>query len=207
MGSLAWLLCLQFFVGERLAISYWHGAYTLSGNFVSDLGAGCLPGAVGGCAGWPALMNGCFILQAGLIGAGAVLLGRGAHPLTLRLGFVFAALSAPGLLLVGLFPETVRPTIHYNAAALHFVLLSLSAFCFAFGLFRKARVFAVISLTAALTGTVGTALLGLHIDFGFGFGAVERLVSYPFPLWLVALGFGYATGRIVPSLPNPVQES
>lgn len=201
-GGFAWLFCLQFFVAERIAINYWYGNYTLSENFISDLGAGCPLRAVAGCAGWPTLMNVSFMLQAGLIGAGAILLGWGVRPLSLRFGFAFAGLSAPALLLVGLFPEDTRSALHHDAAALHFLALSLSAFCFAFGLARKSpvpRFFVALSLSTALTGTLGTTLLGLNLDFGFGHGAVERLVAYPFPIWLAGLGLAYLQGWIAAS--------
>lgn len=196
-GGLAWFLCLQFFVAEQVAIGFWRGSYSLARNFISDLGAGCPPGGAVGCAGWPALMNGSFLLQGILIGAGALLLWRRASGPAERLGLLFAALSAPGVFLVGLFPEDAAPSIHHDAAAVHFVALSLSALCFAAALWpRGPRTLplAVVSLVAALTGTTGTALLGLHLDFGFGPGAVERLVAYPFPIWLAVLGFGYRAG-------------
>ncbi|MDE3080781.1 MAG: DUF998 domain-containing protein [Paracoccaceae bacterium] len=209
LGGLAWLLCLQFFLAEQIATLFWRGSYSFARNFISDLGAGCpLQGATG-CAGWPALMNGSFVLQGILIGAGALLLWRRASGLAERLGLLFAAISAPGVFLVGLFPEDAAPSIHHDAAAVHFVALSLSAFCFAAALRtrgERALPFAVLSLIAALTGTTGTALLGLHMDLGFGAGAVERLVAYPFPIWLAALGLGYRGGQLDATEAIPITE-
>lgn len=209
-GGLAWLLCLQFFVAEQIAILFWRGSYSLAGNFISDLGAGCPLHGAAGCAGWPTLMNGSFILQGVLIGTGTLLLCHCASRMAERSGFLFAGLSAPGILLVGLFPEDAAPLIHHDAAGVHFVALSLSAFCFAAALWSRgprARPFATLSLIAALTGTTGTALLGLHMDLGFGAGAVERLVAYPFPIWLAALGLAYRGGHLGAIEDIPEKES
>lgn len=202
-GGLAWLLCLQFFLAERIAISTWQGRYSLARNFISDLGAGCPLHGTAGCAGWTGLMNGSFVLQGLLIASGAILLFRQARGTATQLGFFCIVISAPGVLLVGAFPEDAAPAVHHDAAAMHFVFLTAAAALFAIGLAAEggARPFAALSLIAALTGATGTTLLGLHMDFGLGFGTVERLVAYPFPIWLAALGAAYRGGRLGPPKP------
>ncbi len=41
-GAIFWMLCLQYFAGEAIAIAGWRGPYSISENYISDLGAvGC----------------------------------------------------------------------------------------------------------------------------------------------------------------------
>ena len=208
-GGLVWIGCLQFFLVERIAILLWQGTYSPTRNFISDLGAGCPLAGVSGCAGWPALMNGDFVLQGLLIGLGAVLLWAQAEDGAERLGLIFAGLAGLALILVGLAPEDTAPLVHHDAAGAHFLALSLSAFCFTTGLARRgagALPFARISLIVAHVGLVGTLLLSMNMDFGLGPGSVERAVAYGFTIWLAALGLGFRSGRIGPPTHFPKKE-
>ena len=70
-GTGWWLLCVQYFAAEAIAIAGWRGAYSFHDNHISGLGAFACIGS--GC--WPlhAMMNASFVLQGVLISAGAVL--------------------------------------------------------------------------------------------------------------------------------------
>ena len=79
-GAIFWILCLQYFAGEAISIMGWRGPYSLSKNYISDLGAiGCgsmaagLNGETGAlCSPLHAVMNTSFVLQGLLIVAGAL---------------------------------------------------------------------------------------------------------------------------------------
>src|SRR3954454_18403163 len=71
-GALAWLLTLQFFVVETIAQSRYAGPYSRADDTISALGTGHSAAHQ--------LMNASFVLQAGLILAGALLL----RPVLLR---------------------------------------------------------------------------------------------------------------------------
>ena len=73
IGAALWTLCWQYFAAEAISIAGWPGRYSLSQNFISDLGAmGCAP-SPDVCSPLHALMNGSFLLQGVLIVAGALL--------------------------------------------------------------------------------------------------------------------------------------
>lgn len=192
-GAILWLCCLQFFVVERLGILTWQGDYSLRHNVISDLGATiCITsGAHPFCSPLHLLMNASFVLQGLLIAGGAALMWR-ARPLRMGPGLLLAGLSAPGIILVGLFPENTVHALHYAGAAENFALLTLSAFAFAPAFARAgAPLRACLSIVVALMGTTGMILLARHQYMGLGEGWVERFTAYPLPLYLAALGAGF----------------
>ena len=81
LGALLWIFCLQYFVAEAASIYGWRGSYSLSRNYISDLGAvGCdirAGGLIGPtellCSPLHGLMNASFLLQGLLISCGAAL--------------------------------------------------------------------------------------------------------------------------------------
>jgi hypothetical protein len=68
LGAGWWALCFQFFVAEQIARLRWPGQYSMSMNWISDLGTANSP------LYW--VMNGSFVLQGVLISVGAILMGR-----------------------------------------------------------------------------------------------------------------------------------
>src|ERR1700675_5042694 len=80
IGACMWVLTLQYFVAEAVSISGWQGSYSLSRNYISDLGAvGCGVVATGliekewVCSPLHTLMNASFLLQGLLITCGTLL--------------------------------------------------------------------------------------------------------------------------------------
>ncbi len=53
---------------------------------------------------------------------------------------------------------------------------------------RPPRVLGFITMAAGVVGLLGIVLLGLRAYAGLGVGGMERVVAYPFPLWLAGMG-------------------
>lgn len=186
LGPWLWLLCLQYFVAEAIVVWHWNGLYSFRDNVISDLAAvRCEIGAV--CSPWHGLMNASFLLQ-GLLILGGAGLNRDALPASAlgRLGLALIGASGLGVIVVGLAPEDVAPGWHYLGAAENFIFCNL-------GMVLLSRALAsgpmrVATLGAGALGLLGLACLGAKLYFGLGEGVVERIVAYPFPLWLAAMG-------------------
>ena len=110
-GAALWIFCLQYFAAEAIAIHAWPGGYSLSRNYISDLGAlGCgihAAGIAGAtetlCSPMHAVMNGAFVLQGVLILAGAAMVSSGFSKGVMGvLALVLIGVSGLGVALVGL---------------------------------------------------------------------------------------------------------
>src|SRR5258707_608952 len=126
-GAVVWMLAIQFFIAQLIVQSAWTTPFSLTTNYISDLGnTTCGPYPVDSsmyvCSPWHAWMNASFILLGVIILVGAALIQR-AFPSgrTRTAGLVLLALAGPGEILVGLFPENVNITPHTIGAAAHFV--------------------------------------------------------------------------------------
>jgi len=188
-GPVCWLLCLQYFAAEAIAIAGWRGGYSLHDNYISDLGALACVGS--GCSPLHALMNASFVLQGVLISAGAVLvwpaLSRGWLG-SLALGMIAA--SGFGVFVVGLAPEDFAPGWHYLGAGEHFLLCNAGAALLGLAVLRggRARRIALVSLAAGLLGLAGLVCLATRHYIGLGVGGMERVTAYPFTLWIAGMG-------------------
>ena len=179
-GALAWVLTLQFFVVETIAQLRSPLPYSRSADVISALGDPTQPGAP--------LMNTSFVVQAALIGTGAVALlpalrGRGARP---AVGLLGAA--ALGVLLVGVFPRLTSPALHTAGAALYLVAggLGLVALAYAVRPWSEA-----LGTTLALLGLFGTAMTvfyGAGVVGFLGEGGTERAAAYVLPIGLALTG-------------------
>ena len=197
-GAALWVACAQFFIAEQIARLGFVGPYSLRRNMISDLGAlHC--GAI--CSHWHALMNGSFALQALLIAGGAIVLPfrmpGGVLGLLARAWLVVAAF---GLLQVARFPEDVDIIVHTAGAGRFFIFSALAMLCWGAAIIvreRRVRAEAAWALAAGLVTGVGCYLLGARSSLGAwtGWGAVERMVAYPLPLWLTGVGVALWRGR------------
>src|ERR1035438_4459583 len=97
-GFRLWSLCFQFFVGEQIARLGWPGPYSMTRDYISDLGAARSP------LHW--VMNSSFALQGLLIFFGTVLVRRfyPAKPVY-WIALSLLAVAGVGVLVVGLAPE------------------------------------------------------------------------------------------------------
>ncbi|MGD0723574.1 MAG: DUF998 domain-containing protein, partial [Roseiarcus sp.] len=170
-GAILWIFCLQYFAAEAVAILAWTGSYSLSANYISDLGAvGCGAAASGltlapatPCSPLHALMNASFVLQGGLILGGALLV-RPAFPHGRRFAGALALIGASGagVALVGLAPEDLLPKLHYLGAAENLFCCNAGMAAMGLAMLRRsaARASGAIALAAGVAGLIGLGCLG-----------------------------------------------
>jgi hypothetical membrane protein len=182
LGAGWWALCFQFFVAEQIARLGWPGNYSMTGNWISDLGAANSPRH------W--VMNGSFIVQGVLISVGAILMRR-LFPAkaSYRVALLLFVVSGLGVLVVGLMPEDRDAQVHRLAALVHLLggnlAMVLMGLAMAAGAARV-RFRGVITLLAGLLGLTALVLLGLGEK---NVGTFERLAAYPLTLWLTWTGW------------------
>jgi hypothetical membrane protein len=167
LAALAYALgVVQFLLLGLLAAEALYPGYSISQNFISDLGVG--PSA------WA--FNGSVSLLGLLVLLGTYWLGRAGYARAFRALLYLTGIGALG---VGIFNE--------NFGALH-GLFSLVAFLFS-GLAAIASARYIPSPLRglyALLGALSLASLALFIggvDLGLGRGGIERMIVYPVLAW------------------------
>jgi hypothetical membrane protein len=195
-GAIIWIAAVQFFLAQIVVQAAWTTPYSLTANYISDLGnTACAPYPAGStmyvCSPWHALMNASFMLLGLIILAGVALTWRafpaGRAPTT---GLFLLALAGPGEILVGLFPENVNITPHSIGAAAHFVAGNLGVVVLgvAMAARRRQTALALFSIVCGGLGLLATALFITGHYWGLGIGGMERVAAYPLPLWLIVTG-------------------
>jgi len=168
-------------VSEILYSAYGTNGYSVSANYVSDLGANCPTS--GACYIPPSalLYNTSIALLGIAVLVGAYFLHRAFRwtPATTAV-----TLTGIGALGVGLFPETAG-NVHLAFSFIVFFFAGLSAVLTY--RFQKAP----LSYFSVFLGVITLVALFLsiaNVDLGLGNGGIERMVVYPALLW--AIGFG-----------------
>jgi len=169
-GALFFVAASQFVIGLVVAEARYAG-YSISANYISDLGVG--PSAM--------IFNSSVFLMGLLILIGAYFFQRAFNFKLLTVLLVLTAIGAMG---VGVFTE--------NSGSVHHVV-SLIAFLFG-GLSSIASYRLVkqpLSVIAVILGLMALGALGLYgaqIYLGLGAGGMERMIVYPILMW--GAGFG-----------------
>ena len=199
LGAIIWILAVQFFVAQVVVQLAWVTPFSLTQNFISDLGnTTCGPYPLDSnmyvCSPWHAWMNFSFVLLGLIILVGGALVRTAFPPGTFRAaGLTFLALAGIGIIAVGVFPEDVNIRYHRLGAAAHFVLGNLSMVALGISLRQSRRpALAVYSIVSGVVGLLATALFISDHYLGLGIGGMERLAAYPLPLWLIAAGISFA---------------
>lgn len=196
VAALLWLFSAQFFLAQAIVQSAWSTPFSLTQNFISDLGnTVCAAYPAGSemyvCSPWHLWMNASFILFGLTIPLGAGFAREAFRPGLLRTAaLVLLAIAGPGYIAVGLVPENVNITPHKVGAGFVFVsgnlglaLLGLEVLA----TFRKTIL--AIALTAlGIVGFIATALLVSGNYLGTGIGGMERIAAYPLPIGLIMVG-------------------
>jgi hypothetical membrane protein len=192
-GAWFWLFCFQFFICEQIARLGWPGPYSMTRNYISDLGSQH-------CA-LHSVMNGSFVLQGVLIVLGAVRIREIFPPRFLyRSALSLFVVSGLGVLVVGLFAEDSGLDIHLLGAVMHFLAGNVAMILLGLAMIRRAvclpgdRWKSWITFTAGSVGLLATLSLAFRdtpswTALGWQTGLVERLAAYPLPLWLTWTGF------------------
>ncbi len=166
-------------IGIHLA-EFLYPGYSVSGNFISDLGATCRaicivyqPSAL--------IFNSSVIIQGIFIILSSYLIWREFHDSIIA---ALMCLSGMGAVGVGLFPET--------AGFLHVIVSFITFFFGALAAIAASRLvkepFSYFSVLMGLASLSALVLYGLEIYLELGPGGMERMIAYPILLW--AIGFG-----------------
>jgi hypothetical membrane protein len=179
-GALAWLLTLQFFVVETIAQARYEGAYSRADDVISDLGASDSAAHQ--------LMNASFVVQAGLILAGALLL----RPVLLRsagqVAPVLLGAAAAGVLLVGVFPTDGNALVHAIGAVAYLVGGGLGLIALAYAVRPRSEILGTTLALLGLVGTAATVFFVTGVTEYLGEGGTERVAAYVLPLGLAFAG-------------------
>lgn len=167
--------------GTNPNVTYPGYAYSVSVNYISDLGATC-PNT-GPCYIPPSayLFDSSVAVLGILIIVGAYFLHRAFRwtPAT-----ILIALTGIGALGVGLFPETTG-VVHVIFSDITFIFAGLSAIV-TFRFQRKPMGY--FSVILGLMDLVACALFASGVYLGLGAGGMERMIVYPTLLWVLAFG-------------------
>jgi hypothetical membrane protein len=185
-GTLLVVGGVQFIVALIIAEAVYSG-YSVSGNFISDLGVWGQPSAP--------VFNPSTMLFGSTVLASSYFINRHFKN---RIITVMFALAGAGALGVGIFPENTFivngiAVLHYISALLGFVVGGFTAIATYKITKPPFRYLSVILGVAALTAAVLFATTRDIGSLGIGVGGMERMMAYPTILWIISFG-GYLLG-------------
>lgn len=197
VAAVLWLFSVQFFIAQAIVQSAWTTPFSLTQNFISDLGnTACAPYPPGSdnyvCSPWHFGMNASFVLFGVTIPLGAILARHALRPGFLRVAaLVLLALAGPGYVAVGLYPENVDITPHKIGAGFVFVSGNLGLALLGVAIqqtFRRTRLATSLAVLG-IAGFIATVLLVTGRYLGIGIGGIERVAAYPLPVGLIMAGY------------------
>jgi hypothetical membrane protein len=171
-GALLFVGGVQFIIGLMIAEALYLG-YSISANYISDLGVGD-----------SALIFNSSVFLLGLMILAATYFIR--RVFSSKLFIIFVMLAGVGAMGVGVFPETAG-VIHTIVSLITFLFSGLSAIVS----YRLQK--PPMSYFAVLLGALTFLALVLFVSgsyLGLGKGGMERMIAYPVLLWNIGFG-GY----------------
>lgn len=198
VGPAFWILSIQYYIVQIVAVMAWTVVYSIRFNTISDL-ANTACGVYAGryvCSPLHGLMNASFISLGITMVLGSILIYREfKETVGSALGFGFMAIAGIGTLLVGLFPENTVVVLHVVGAALPFFIgnVGLVVLGRVLDIPKTLRYYTVSSGTISLIALV---FFAMHIYFGLGIGGMERIVAYPQTMWLIVFGIYISSNHI-----------
>ena len=178
-GVILFVGAFQFIIGMLLAELLYPG-YSVSGNYISDLGATC--------------RDTCVIYQpsATIFNSSVILLG-----IFILVGTYFIwqefqnnfmsvllVLTGAGAIGVGVFPETAGK-LHFIVSAIAFLFGALSAI-YSYKLVKVP--YSYFSVLMGIMSLIAFILMGFETYLGLGQGGMERMIAYPVLLWGLSFG-------------------
>lgn len=189
-GPTALVLTLQFFLVQGIVQAAWTTPFSLAHNMISDLAretCGPLhraPGIDVACSPWHALMNASIIVNGFLIPAGLWLTRRSwPEGKAMALSLLMIAATAPGHVVVGLWPSDTGPAMHVVGAGSILALGNPGMVVAGLAMWPAQRARSIVSLVLGLAGLFGTLLFLNDTGLGIGLGGMERVAFYPLTLW------------------------
>jgi hypothetical membrane protein len=197
-GALVWIIAtVQFVIGMAVTQIGYGSSYSLTQNYISDLGANAC-GVFAGryvCSPWHLVFD-VSIVVFGLLLILGIILVRTAFPArttrTVGLGLLVAA--SLGAIGVGLFPETYILEAHVISAAIAFVGGGIALLVLGVAMFRDTRWdgYRAYTMLSGLVGLIAFALFEAKTYGPLGVGGMERLIVAPILLWSVVVGIHLA---------------
>ena len=191
VGALLWISSLQYFIIQLIVISAWTVPHSWANNFISDLGnteCGDYAG-LAVCSPLHPLMNLSFVIFGVTMAFGSVFLKRTfASSRFSRAAFILMMFSGIGTVMVGLFPENTVNSLHVVGAFLGLGIGNLSVLLLGISLNRIHVIMRTYTIVSAMMSLGAFALFSLEVHLGLGRGGMERLISYPFTIWMVTFG-------------------
>ena len=170
----------EFVIGLTISEALRSG-YSVSSNYISDLGVGSSS----------IIFNTSVFLLGLLVLVGAYCLQRA---LNCRVLTIFLALTGVGAMGVGVFNEDFG-VIHTIMSLITFLFGGLSAIAS----FRVVKFpFSAVAMLLGLTGISALCLFGVGADLGLGRGGMERMIAYPLLIWGGGFGGCLMSGVNVP---------
>ena len=175
-GTLFFIAASQFVLGLVVAEAL-YPSYSISKNYISDLGVG--PSSM--------VFNTSVFLMGLLLIIGTYFLQ---HAFNSRILTVLLFLTAIGTMGVGVFTEN-SGTTHMVVSLIAFLFGGLSAIA-SYKLLKLP--FSAISVIMGAMSLGALALFAAKIDLGLGAGGMERMIAYPILTWGVGFG-GHLIGQ------------
>ncbi len=192
------LASLIFIAGMIVTQIGYESSYSLTQNYISDLGAahcGVLAGHSydGGyvCSPWHEVFMVTIVLLGILIVLAVILIRTGFPPRSTRtVGLALLAIAALGAIGVGFFPEDVNVRVHTLSAAIAFIAGNLALIVLGFAMFRDTRWdgFRAYTILSGLVGLIALILFEAKAWGALGVGGMERLIVAPLLLWAILAG-------------------
>ncbi|MDH7606160.1 MAG: DUF998 domain-containing protein [Candidatus Bathyarchaeota archaeon] len=187
-GVLIFVGAVQFVLGMLVAECLYPG-YSVSGNYISDLGVGATA---------PIFNISVFLLGATVAASVHFLKQKVQNKILLG----FLALCGIGAMGVGIFPENSPYMLHTVFSLIAFLFGALSAIA-SYKIQKPpisyfAVILGLISLVALVIFAYSETFVNLggahtaEFYLGLGKGGLERMIAYPVLLWAIAFG-GYLT--------------
>lgn len=184
-GALFFIAASQFVIGMMLAEARYPG-YSISANYISDLGVG--PSAI--------VFNSSVFLLGLLMLIGAYFVHRAFN---LKYLTLLLALTAVGAMGVGVFTEDYHTT-HTVVSLIAFLFGGLSSIA-SYRLLK--RPFSVIAVILGLMTLGALGLYAAHAYLGLGVGGMERMIAYPILMWGAGVGGYLLANSEKPDLQKP----
>jgi hypothetical membrane protein len=197
-GAILWIVgVVQFIVGMIVTQLGWTTPYSLTQNYISDLGAAHCGELAGRyvCSPWHLVFDTSIVILGILLIFGAILVRTAFPPRSTRtVGLGLLVVAGIGAIGVGLSPEDVNLKVHTVSALLAFAGSGLALIVLGFAMFRDTRWdgFRAYSMLSGLVGLIALVLFVAGTYGPLGVGGMERLIVAPVLLWALVCGIHLA---------------
>ena len=207
LGPAIVVLSAWYFAAQVLVAWVFRPPYNVFDNAISDLGATVCRTTFGNphiaydfCSPrWPLMDITIGVLGAALLVGGLLIFTEFRFSQERReqwaafFGFVFLSIGGLGAILVACVPENLNTwNLHTVGTATTIAAGQLGILILGFVLRSIPdwlRQFMIVTSLVVLLGGIAYAAHSPHQAFGFGGGALERIIQYPQALWLILFGF------------------